>query len=287
MRAIRYILLLMILSVVWWGGCSRSGPPPTTEVVVVNTTSIPLDPNDKVWQQAPEHIAGLILQDLVEPRLLQSSTTEVHVKALTNGSELAVRLEWIDSTKNDLPGAARFNDACAIQLPAKIESTLPAPQMGEQGRGVEITFWRADWQASVDGRSDSITAIYPNAAIDHYPFEAKSLEKNSPAQQEMAARYAPARALDNRRAGPRETPVEDLLAEGPGTLSPAPPSGSKGKGVHTDKGWAVVISRRLPKELAPQTRSQIAFAVWEGSHGEVGARKMRTGWIPILMKGEK
>jgi hypothetical protein len=46
----------------------------------------------------------------------------------------------------------------------------------------------------------------------------------------------------------------------------------------------VTIVRRLPAGLAPQVRSQIAFAVWEGSHNETGARKMRTGWIPLVMK---
>jgi hypothetical protein len=32
------------------------------------------------------------------------------------------------------------------------------------------------------------------------------------------------------------------------------------------------------------TPSQIAFAVWEGAHTEVGARKMRTGWVPLILK---
>ena len=48
--------------------------------------------------------------------------------------------------------AAQFPDACAVQLPAKLEPTVPAPQMGEAGKTVEITYWRAAWQAVVDGR---------------------------------------------------------------------------------------------------------------------------------------
>jgi hypothetical protein len=44
----------------------------------------------------------------------------------------------------------------------------------------------------------------------------------------MAARYAPARAVGNEMAGPRERPVEDLIAEGPGTLSPAASQNSTG-----------------------------------------------------------
>ena len=68
------------------------------------------------------------------------------------------------------------------------------------------------WQAIVDGRADNINALYPNASIDHYPSEAKSLENNPQALSDAAARYAPARALGNRRAGPRQQPVEDMIA---------------------------------------------------------------------------
>ena len=64
--------------------------------------------------------------------------------------------------------------------------------MGETGKTVEISFWRADWQAIVEGRADNINALYPNASIDHYPFEAKSLENDPQAQAEAALRYAPA-----------------------------------------------------------------------------------------------
>ena len=34
--------------------------------------------------------------------------------------------------------------------------------------------------------------IAHNATVDHYPFEAASLEKGSDAQRQMASRYAPA-----------------------------------------------------------------------------------------------
>jgi hypothetical protein len=47
----------------------------------------------------------------------------------------------------------------------------------------------------------------------------------------------------------------------------------------------VVITRPLPAGLTPKSPSQIAFAVWEGSRQEAGARKMRTGWIPISIRG--
>ena len=279
----RCLTIAIICSFVLLISCQRAQVP-TAEVNVVQVNEITLDPNDSAWDPVSLHVSKMILQDLVEPRLLEPSTPEVRVKAMTNGTEIAFRLEWPDETQSDIPGPKHFLDGCAIQLPARNEVTVPAPQMGEVGKTVEISFWRADWQAIVEGRADSITSIYPNASVDHYPSEAKSLENNPQALGEAAARYAPAQALGNRRTGPRAQPVEDLIAEGPGTLSPAPNAVSKGKGVRTANGWAVVIARPLPAGLSNTTPSQIAFAVWEGAHTEVGARKMRTGWLPLIFK---
>lgn len=280
MRSLTFAIIFALLLA---AACRRTQVP-TPEVNVIQAKEITLDPNDGVWNNVSLHVSKMILQDLVEPRLLEPSTPEIQVKAITNGTEVAFRLEWIDETQNDLPGPRHFIDGCAVQLPAKVDPNVPAPQMGEVGKTVEISFWRADWQAIVEGRADNINSIYPNASVDHYPFEAKSLEKDPQAQSEAAARYAPARALGNRRAGPRDQPVEDLIAEGPSTLSPAPNAVSKGKGVRTAKGWAVVMSRPIPGGFSVSTPSQIAFAIWEGSHTEVGARKMRTGWVPLILK---
>ncbi|MBS1828903.1 MAG: hypothetical protein JST93_26610 [Acidobacteria bacterium] len=159
--------------------------------------------------------------------------------------------------------------------------------MGSAGHPVQITFWRADWQASVNGRKDDIHSLYPNASVDHYPFQAHSLEPGSAAQKEMMQRYAPAQAMGNRRVGPREFPVEAMMAEGPGTLSPGAGLLARGAGVRTKTGWQVVLVRKAPAGLSAKVRTQVAFAIWEGSAQEVGSRKMRTGWIPLALREAK
>jgi hypothetical protein len=264
-------------------GC-RKQPVRTAEVVAVRASKLPADPADEAWENAPEHLAKLVPQDLVDPRLIKVTTGEVKVRALAAGSEVAFRLEWAADLQCDKPGPASMCDACAVQIPQTLAKEPPAPQMGEEGKIVQLTYWRADWQASVNGRGDTIRDLYPNAQIDHYPFEAKPLENDPIAKKEMALRYAPARALGNIRSGPRATPVEDLIAAGPGTLSPGPSLGSKGKGVHGENGWSVVISRRIPEGLGPGQRTHVAVAVWQGSERESGSRKMRSGWIPLLLK---
>jgi hypothetical protein len=270
--------------------CAKKSNLSPGEVKAVRTSSLAASPADAAWASLPVHVAPLVPQDQVEPRLLKATTPEVRVRAMHDGTSVAFLLEWADATKSDMPGPARFPDACAVQLPAVPPARdLPAPQMGEKGRGVEITFWRASWQAVVDGRGDKLTDIYPNASVDHYPFEAASLKDGSPEKKEAALRYAPARALGNAMAGPRSKPVEDLLAEGPGTLTASHDAtmNSNGKGVRTATGWAVVLSRRLPTGVAAPARSQVAFAVWEGSDEEAGARKMRTIWIPLNLEGTR
>ncbi len=277
-------LLVWLVSLLMLAPACRRAPRPVGEVVAVPAAQLPVDPLDKAWHGAPEHVARLLLQDLVEPRLTTASTPEVRIRALGSGTEVAFRLAWADATVDDRADSGRFADACAVQLPKTPGPEPPDPQMGNAGSPVEVSYWRADWQAWVDGRSDSIRELHPNASVDHYPFEAFPLEPGSPAQREMALLYSPAAALGNRRAGPRESPVEDLIAEGPGTLSPAPNQFSKGKGVRTRDGWMVVLRRPAPHGVAPRSRTQVAFAIWEGSHGEAGARKMRTGWIPLLIE---
>jgi len=264
-------------------GCRKETPPAAAqEVTVLQVAAIPTEPGDPAWDEAPEFAAPLLPQDLVEPRLLDPATKEVRVRAVTDGRDLGFRLEWTDPSDDDRLDLALFGDACAVQLPTGVGPDLPAPQMGEAGRPVEITYWRATWQATVDGREDSIRAIYPHATVDHYPFEAPSLAEGSAAAQEMAALYAPARSLGNMMAGPRDQPVEDLVSEGPGSLAPAAQSGSRGMGRRTEGGWAVVLTRRLPANLTGGARTQVAFAVWEGSGEEVGARKARSGWVPLV-----
>jgi DMSO reductase family type II enzyme heme b subunit len=262
-------------------------PPPSapTELVARACVALPSTPSDPAWNEAPTFDAPLLLQDMVEPRELQLGVERVRARALCDGARVAFRLEWDDSTRDDELRPGGFSDACAVQLPAQRSVDVPAPQMGEGGKPVEITFWRASWQATVDGRSDALQELYPGAAIDHYPFEAAPLEASADRQREMVALYSPARALGNSMTGPRSTPVQELAASGPGTLAESAPQRADGRGERTASGWAVVIARDLPGGFAPGGASQVAFAVWDGARQEVGARKMRSAWIPFVLEG--
>ena len=273
--------LLIVLA----AGCGKPAGPaaPATDVRVAQAATLPATAADGAWAAAEEFKAPLVPQDIVEPRKLQSGAVEVRVKAMTDGTSIAFRIEWDDASADDLRATAQFTDGCAVQLPATASPDSPSPQMGEPGRPVTITFWSASAQATVDGRPHDLKTFHPNALIDHYPFQAPVLDKDPAARAQMESMYAPAHALGNGEGAAPKKSVQDLVAEGPGTIRPAPATGSTGRGGRTDKGWAVVIARPLPAGLAPGARSLVAFAVWNGSAEDVGARKMRTVWIPLAM----
>lgn len=275
--------LLLVLGVM--AGCAKPAAAPLTEVDAPRVSALPSGPADPAWNTVPVFTAQLLPQDMVEPRLLAPSTPTVDVQAMTDGISVAFRLAWVDDTKDDLPGAARFVDACAVQLPAAASANVPAPQMGEAGGAVEISYWSSAWQAVVDGRPDTIAAIEPNASIDHYPFEAASLDAASKEGKDMALRYAPARALHGAARPAAGKSVQDLRAEGPGSMVPNPETKSSGKGVRGAAGWQVVIVKPIPEGLRGQARSQVAVAIWNGSQKEVGPKKMRSVWIPLAIGG--
>ncbi|MBI1998532.1 MAG: hypothetical protein HYS66_18930 [Deltaproteobacteria bacterium] len=279
-----FVFLLVIIFVGALIGCKKAEPPVSdSEVKAGFEKTLPTTTDDPVWERAPLHPAKLLLQDMVEPRLMQGSTASVNVQAVTDGQRISFRLSWNDPTADDLPGPGRFGDAVAVQLPAATAPDVPSPQMGEEGKAVEITYWSAVFQAMVNGRKDDIQVIYPQATVDHYPAEAASLKAGSAAQQNMEKRYSPARSLGNPMAGPRKLPVQDLYAEGPGTIRLADKTISSGTGKRAKDGWIVLLSRPLPQGSQAGGRTQVAIAVWEGSHQEVGARKMRSAWIPLAL----
>lgn len=197
----RFAAVVALLLAVGLAGCGRKAPPTTSTVVALRVGSLPSDGADPAWARAPLCVVTLLPQDIVEPRLLKASTPLLNVRALSDGVRLAFRLEWNDSTRSDLPGAARFSDACAIQFPQTHGADLPAPQMGEAGRAVEISYWSSAWQARVDGRTEDINELYPGTPVGHYPFEAEPLKPRAAEQQAMALRYAPAKHRGNWMAG--------------------------------------------------------------------------------------
>jgi len=79
--------------------------------------------------------------------------------------------------------------------------------------------------------------------------------------------------------GGRTTPVEKAIAYGFSTTTTGREQNARGRGVRTDGGWRVVMSKPLDGlddgevRLDPRTQAACAFAVWSGAAHDAGSRK--------------
>jgi len=247
------------------------------------------DPASGLWQQAVEHPVKLLKQDLTEPMLKEPGVELVKVRALHDGEWVVFRLEWEDATQDLIPSTGHSSDAAALQFPLAPDGDVPHAAMGEKGRGVRIWYWKAVWQDDAAraqaGRGDRIASLYPNAAVDHYPFEA-----SPSARAEMEKRYAPAQAAGNPTAvGPGAGGVQVLVAEGFGTTRALPAQAGRGHGQWGAGKWRTTIARPLRGgaelgDIEPGKRSYVAFAIWDGAQAHTGSRKMRSEWVPLVLR---
>ena len=84
--------------------------------------------------------------------------------------------------------------------------------------------------------------------------------------------------------------VQNLFADGFGTLTPSPVQDVSGKGVHADGRWSVVLSRELKTAAADgiqfraARRVPLAPAVWNGSNAERDGFKATTiEWQSLVL----
>jgi DMSO reductase family type II enzyme heme b subunit len=123
------------------------GHAPLRDVVVrgARVPSIPDDPRAKEWEDAPASdfaLAGQIIQD---PRLFMPTHQNIRVKALHDGTDVAVLLIWDDRTQ-DTGGEGLFPDQAGVQFPsgsAPEGVEKPYFLMGDAKNAVDYWLWSA------------------------------------------------------------------------------------------------------------------------------------------------
>lgn len=226
-------------------------------------------------------------QQATMPWLAAGTIATLRVQAAHDGSQLAVRCEWLDDTANGIIDSGRFPDAVAIEFPLKEGAP---PTMGAKDAPVQLIHWKAIWQKDIDVGYQDVADVHPNIWSDLYwfadptrPISIRTSFKNPESLKWLVALQAgnPMAVLQ------RTTPVEEAIAAGWGTLTHQPTSASKGRGLWTAGKWAVVISRPLKTDdasdaqLAAGKATQIAFAVWDGGKGQIGGRKHWATWVDL------
>lgn len=266
-------------------------PPPEVpkpDVFVRRVDEVPRrDPDAAIWGEVDSIQVNMVQQDLVMPYRAEPAVDTIEVKAIHDGEWIAFRLAWSDPSIDDsVVGTPKFRDACAVMLlPADVPDA--AWMMGTAEHKATTLLWRSEWQYDIEKGYRDLESEFPNVAVDAYQHVgiegvADGKPKNSIELAERAPQLFIGRSAGNIFSEfERDSPVEKLLAVGPGTITPLPTQDADGWGRWSGGEWRVVISRRLsPSDagkgeiaLEPGKSYTVAFAVWLGDKGDRGSRK--------------
>lgn len=260
--------------------------------------SLPADGDDPAWEKVQSYYVSLTPLWWAEQRI-----EGVLVQAMHDSTELAVRMQWIDSTQDDSAvGQGEFRDAASVQF-----SLSPDPPffMGDAmlNGGVNFWMWKADRQRNIrDGYRDE-DDVFPDRVVDRYPEAAYRFTDMSVVEwprQPIAAHnplFLTAWGAGNLVANPNlKTPVECLTAKGPGTLSgkPAPDQVVQGKGRYHRGVWTVQFQRSMSCPhghgandevvFLPGTSIPISLAIWDGAAGDRAGKKNFSTWQTLVIE---
>ena len=161
-------------------------------------------------------------------------------------------------------------------------------KMGDRDFPVQIIQWKAIWQKDIDEHFQDVQDLHPNYWTDLYWFAEGEFPYPVPDAFESTE------ALDwfvaYRAGNPmadlyREHPVQEMIAEGFGTLTNQSLVATVANGAWNDGRWSVIFVRPMEThdtadyQFVPGTRDVIAFAVWEGNAQNVSGRKQHSQWV--------
>ncbi len=251
------------------------------------------DVDSPMWQEAAAIEVPMSAQVVAKPILPDTKIRSVTARALHNGSQLAILVEWKDETLDDqMVRVQDFRDSVALQFP--LLEGQPFFCMGQTGGNVNIWHWKADWQSDITRRQDMET-LYPDMYVDHFPFADPAAGVGAGPEDYLDANYLPALASGNLFAsGAHASPVEDLIAGGFGTLTSQPVEGQnvQGFGVWENGLWRVIFLRGLaspePDDVSftPGNLYPLAFAAWDGANAERDGLKSTSQWVDLQLAGE-
>jgi hypothetical protein len=240
------------------------------------------DPGAEAWRDAQRIRVPLVAQQIAPPFLERAAVHELTVRALHDSREVALLLEWDDDQIDDLDGIRRYHDAVAIQLPVRAGPPPPLT-MGAPGNPVHIFQWRATWERDVDtGGKTGVDDIYPAVVHDVMPDDVLP--------PETAALYWVGRKAGNPLSqAARTTSIEQVVAEGFGSVTHLPGLEARGHSDHRDGRWRVIVAmpadrKEVGEPLAAGTSWPVAFAVWLGSEDNRGGRKQIADWQTLVVE---
>jgi len=263
---------------------------------------LPAGPQDSAWSQARPLFVAMTPLWWVDARI-----DGLVVQALHNGTEIALRLTWLDATQDDRAVRVdEFRDAVAIQFAL---SSDPPFYMGDSSQhgGVNIWLWKADRQKNINDGYKDVDAAFPQRVTDMYPessiraMDMSSTDWPHGAIAEHNPTFITAWGAGNLVADPTlKTPVECLVARGPGTLSgkPANVQTVLGQAIFERGMWTVQLQRPMNLPHDPDHRATeadervfhagdylpVSFAIWNGSAGDRDGTKNISIWQKLVIE---
>jgi DMSO reductase family type II enzyme heme b subunit len=261
--------------------------------------NIPTNADDPFWTRYgptfhKHQVVDLDPQMITNPMWPAPATKWVNVRAVNNGKEIAVRLSWTDSTRNDIMvRSQQYKDQAAIMFPVNQSGEEPPFTMGGDGERVNIWQWKATWNKEGAGQSGNagmqdMEDQYKYMAMGsagYYMCEPSGKLSGLDTNHASGTKTG---SLPNRGAGDiskrgtytdfgmgknegvfnegrstgnilsdaslRVSPVEDLNAEGFSTLTTQAHQDVKGSGNWSNNRWSVVFKRSLINNDANDTQ---------------------------------
>ncbi len=227
-----------------------------------------VDPEHAIWKNVP--VSNV---QLIPLNARKNPVNRIRFQSLINDEGIAIRVEWDDPTENRSSSRHQdFKDAVAVEfalgdvLLHSHGHNEPFFGMGNRGKPVNIWQWRADWQTEIETKK---MLEYATKGMDMdvliFGGEVNPVESLNPF---------------------RDVPVEEMNAEGFGTLTPQPQTKQNvlGKGIWKDGKWQVVFYRTLESLNRWDVKFQnkqpvlVAFAVWNGEEQDRNGRKVVSMW---------
>jgi DMSO reductase family type II enzyme heme b subunit len=223
---------------------------------------LPREVDDPRWGDGEGAMFPLAGQIILEPRLFTPTVDAVFVKAMHNGEEVAVLVTWHDpslSLASQIPAdtlggpgehqhveqsaAAIFDDAMALQFPRRIPEGPERPYFLMGDARRPVYVWAWKATAALDDSSETVARLREGTAKGLTRFEEQAADA-----QNVSGRIA-----------------------------------------YADGRYQLLIHRSLATEDGSDLQFEagafipIAFAAWDGSNGETGARCSVSTWYYLLL----
>ena len=224
------------------------------------------------------------------------SVKNAEVKAVHDGSVIYFQISWNDPTRNARTIAVQeFRDAVALMFPLGEVEITPSehfsPRMGDREKPVNLWHWKADWEVDLfakDGLED-MENRYPNMYDDFYsnPYNPHDYQELMTSIEHLSGGIAAHNLLSESRRG---RTVEDLNAEGFGTLTTQDHQDANGCSKYKDGIWTVIMYRLLITkdhddiQFVPGGKTYFNIAVWDGGKKDRnGQKNISIQWHPVIL----